>query len=180
MLRRYPHMKIFEPVFRSQLRMIFILGASRCSLGKPAFHTPAAAASVRVYPAPQGGGIVEGLRGASQKANRCRFTSAKVAPADPARRWKAMDMTQRIQAEYFDTASFAYFDICRSARFDHGSLPGRHPVGESAALFVEYSGGHQGKNELTVKLADPTPLTIEINGNWVKAVGTCLPTPPGI
>ena len=35
---------------------------------------------------------------------------AKVGPADPARRWKAMD-DKIHSAEYFDTAAFASFDM---------------------------------------------------------------------
>lgn len=92
---------------------------------------------------------------------------ARVASADPALRWKAMD-DKTNSARYFQTAAFASFDMdgpvtvtiscpesIRSARI----LP-------SALKLVPEIEGHA----LRFALAEPKPITIEINGNWVGAL----------
>lgn len=91
----------------------------------------------------------------------------KVAPADPARRWKAMDDKVR-SAEYFDKAAFAYFDMqgpvvvtvaCPEAIASAKVLP-------SSLNIVPLVEGRR----LTLSLAEPKPVTIEVNGNWVGAL----------
>jgi hypothetical protein len=92
---------------------------------------------------------------------------ARVAPAELARRWKAMDDKAR-SADYFDQASFASFemqgavtvtvvcpDTIQSAKILPSSLNLRPTV--------------QGKS-LRLTLAEPKQLSVEVNGNWVRAL----------
>ncbi|MBN2270855.1 MAG: hypothetical protein JXN61_09590 [Sedimentisphaerales bacterium] len=93
--------------------------------------------------------------------------AVKVAPADPARRWKAMDDKVR-SAEYFDKAAFAYFDMqgpvtitvfCPEVVTSAKVLPSSLKI----VPLVE-------RRRLTLSLAEPKPVTIEVNGNWVGAL----------
>jgi hypothetical protein len=93
--------------------------------------------------------------------------AVKVAPADPARRWKAMDDKER-SADYFDKAAFAYFDMpkpvtvtitCPNAITSAKILP-------SSLKIVPAVEGQR----LTFSLAEPKPVTVEVNGNWVGAL----------
>jgi len=93
--------------------------------------------------------------------------TVKVAPADPARRWKAMDDKVR-SAEYFDKAAFAYFDmrgpvvvrvICLEPITSAKVLPG------SLKIVPAVEG-----QRLTFSLTEPKPVTVEVNGNWVGAL----------
>jgi hypothetical protein len=93
--------------------------------------------------------------------------AVKVAPADPARRWKAMDDKVR-SAEYFDKASFAYFDL-RGPVTVTVTCPG--PIAAAKVLpsslkIVPTVAGQR----LTFSLKEPKPVTIEVNGNWVGAL----------
>ncbi len=93
--------------------------------------------------------------------------AVKVAPADPARRWKAMDDKVR-SAEYFDQAAFAYFDMRGPVTV---TVTCAEPI--TAAKILPSSLGImpavEGKR-LTFSLAEPKPVTIEFNGNWVGAL----------
>jgi len=93
--------------------------------------------------------------------------SFKAAPADPTRRWKAMD-DKAHSAEYFERASFAYFDMegpvsvrvtCPEAIRSARVLPSSLKINPSV----------QGQS-LTFTIAQPKPLTVEVNGNWVGAL----------
>jgi hypothetical protein len=93
--------------------------------------------------------------------------AVRVAPADPARRWKAMDDKIR-SAEYFDQAAFAYFDLsgpvevtvsCREPIRSAKILPG------SFKLVPVIEG-----QRLTFSLTEPKHVTIEVNENWVGAL----------
>ena len=93
--------------------------------------------------------------------------AVKVAPADLARRWKAMDDKAR-SAEYFDKAAFAYFDM-RGAVAVAITCP--EPITSAKVLpgslkIVPLLEGRR----LTFSLAEPKPVTIEVNGNWVGAL----------
>jgi hypothetical protein len=92
---------------------------------------------------------------------------AKVAPADPARRWKAMD-DKANSADYFETAAFASFDMqgpvnvrvtCPQTIESAKALP------SSFNLHPAIRG-----NSLTLTLVEPKPVTIEVNGRWVGAL----------
>ena len=93
--------------------------------------------------------------------------AVKVAPADPARRWKAMDDKVN-SAQYFDKAAFAYFDMrgpvavtvaCPEPITSAKVLP-------SSLKIVPVVEGRR----LTFSLAEPRPVTVEVNGNWVGAL----------
>ncbi len=138
------------------LAIVFVFGRSMST----------SAATVRVYPAPMGEELSKDFA-VQVDGQAVPIYIAKVAPAEPTRRWKAMD-DKANSADYFTNASFAYFDmqgpvtvtvtcpdIIRSAKV----LP------SSLKLIPTI----QGKN-LSFKIAAPKPLTIEVNGNWVGAL----------
>lgn len=124
------------------------------------------AGSVRVYPAPVGEELsrdfsvkVEGME--------APVYEAKVAPADPGLRWKAMD-DKANSANYFARASFASFDMegpvavtvtCPEAIQSVKVLPSGLKISPTV----------QGSS-LSFRLAEPRHLTIEVNGQWVRAL----------
>ena len=89
---------------------------------------------------------------------------AKVAPADPARRWKAMDDKVR-SADFFDTAAFASFDMTGPVKV---TVTCAKPITTARILPASWQIVPliQGKS-LTLTLKEPRPVTIEVNGNWV-------------
>jgi hypothetical protein len=93
--------------------------------------------------------------------------AVRVAPADPARRWKAMDDKVR-SAEYFDKAAFGYFDMrgpvdvtvtCPEPISSAKILPG------SLKIVPAIDG-----RRLAFSLTRPKPVTVEVNGHWVGAL----------
>ena len=93
--------------------------------------------------------------------------AVKVAPADPARRWKAMDDKVR-SAEYFDKAAFAYFDMSGPVTVTI-ACPEPITLAKVLPTSLEIVPIIEGRR-LTFSLAGPKPVTIEINGNWVGAL----------
>ena len=93
--------------------------------------------------------------------------AVKVAPADPARRWKAMDDKVR-SAEYFDKAAFAYFDM-RGPVAVTVTCPGPITSAKILPSSLKIVPAVEGQ-KLTFSLAQPKPVTIEVNGNWVGAL----------
>ncbi|OHB65723.1 MAG: endo-polygalacturonase [Planctomycetes bacterium RBG_13_62_9] len=93
--------------------------------------------------------------------------AVRVAPADPARRWKAMDDKER-SAEYFDKAAFAYFDLSGPVTV---SVACPEPIRSTKILpsSLKIVPALEGQR-LTFSLAEPKPVTIEVNGNWVGAL----------
>jgi hypothetical protein len=85
----------------------------------------------------------------------------KVAPADPARRWQAMDDKVR-SAEYFDKAAFAYFDMGRPAMVTVACV---EPITSAKILpsSLRIVPAVEGKR-LTFSLTEPKPVTVEVNG----------------
>ena len=124
------------------------------------------AGTVRVDPAPSGEELSKDYT-VKVEGQDVPVYVAKVAPADPARRWKAMDDKAR-SADYFEKASFAYFDMqgavtvtvtCPAAIRSVNVLPSSFKLKPTV----------QGKT-LTLTLTEPRPVTIEVNGNWVGAL----------
>ena len=76
-------------------------------------------ADVRVYPAPEGESLSKDFR-VTVEDQPVPVYLAKVAPADPARRWKAMD-DKANSADYFELASCV---IPARGRFRSGSRTG--------------------------------------------------------
>lgn len=93
--------------------------------------------------------------------------AVKVAPADPARRWKAMDNKVH-SADFFATAAFASFDMKGAVKI---TVACPEPITAAKVLptalgIVPAIDG----NRLTLTLAEPKAVTIEINGKWVRAL----------
>lgn len=93
--------------------------------------------------------------------------SVKVAPADRTLRFRAMD-DKAHSADYFGTASFAYFDMDGPVTVKV-SCP--KPIQSAKALPSSYkiAPAVEG-NSLTFTLNEPEPVTIEVNGSWVGAL----------
>ncbi|MHC4165336.1 MAG: glycosyl hydrolase family 28 protein [Planctomycetota bacterium] len=93
--------------------------------------------------------------------------AVKVAPADKTLRWKAMD-DKTNSAKYFETASFAYFDMRKPV-----TVTVTHPEPITSAKILpsslEIVPAVDGRR-LTFSLAEPKPVTVEVNGNWVGAL----------
>ncbi len=93
--------------------------------------------------------------------------AVKVAPADPARRWKAMDDKVR-SAEFFDKAAFATFDMTGPVKV---TVTCPLPITTAKILPTSFQIVPliEGKR-LTLTLDRPLPVTVEVNGNWVGAL----------
>jgi hypothetical protein len=124
------------------------------------------AGSVRVYPAPADEPLSKDFR-VIVEGQEVPVYVAKVAPADPARRWKAMD-DKANSADYYETASFASFDrlgtvtvtvVCPEAIQSAKVLPSSFGIPPTL----------EGRS-LRLTLPEPKPLTLEVNGKWVGAL----------
>jgi hypothetical protein len=127
---------------------------------------PVWAGSVQVYPAPAGEELSK-VFAVQVEGKQIPVYVAKVACAEPERRWKAMD-DKAHSAEYFENASFAYFDMQGTVTVTVG-----YPeVIQSAKVLPsswKITPTIQGKR-LSFTLSEPKLLTIEINGNWVRSL----------
>ncbi len=127
---------------------------------------PASRAEVRVYPAPEGEPLSKAFA-VSVEGRDVPVYVAKVAPENAERRWKAMD-DKANSAEYFETASFAYFDMSGAVTV---TVTSRDSI-ESATVLPSSFGIRpivEGR-ELRLTLKEPRPLTIELNGKWTGAL----------
>ena len=124
------------------------------------------AATVRVYPAPAGEELSKDYS-VTVEGKGVPVYLAKVAPIEPARRWKAMD-DKTNSANFFDLASFASFDMqgpvtvtvtCPAEVQSAKILPA------SAKIVPSIRG-----RTLTFTVPVPKPLTIEVNGQWTNAL----------
>ena len=92
---------------------------------------------------------------------------ARVASSDPALRWRAMD-DKTNSASFFELASFGSFDMNGLVKVTvtcSDTLQSAKVLPTSAGIIPEV----QGKS-LTFTLAEPRPLTIEVNGHWTRAL----------
>lgn len=124
------------------------------------------AGTVGVYPAPMGEELCARYR-VRVDDKEVPVYVAKVAPEKAELRWKAMDDKAR-SAEFFETASFAYFDMdgavtvtvtCLDEVLSAKLLP------TSLATKPAISG-----QTVSFSLAEPRPVTLEINGKWTGAL----------
>ncbi len=93
--------------------------------------------------------------------------SVKVAPADSALRWKAMDDKVR-SAEFFDRAAFTYFDMQGAVTVTitcPQTITSARILPSSLNITPVLEDGR-----LTFLLTEPKPVTIEVNGDWVAAL----------
>jgi hypothetical protein len=127
---------------------------------------PAAAGIVRVYPAPSGEKLSTAYR-VNVEGQEVPVYEARVAPADPARRWKAMD-DKANSADYFEIAAFACFDMEGAVTV---TVTCPDPIKSVHVLpsALKFEPVIEGKT-LRLTLAEPKPLTIEVNGDWVHAL----------
>ncbi len=127
---------------------------------------PATHGAAIVYPAPAGEELSTAFTvRVDEKAVPVYI--AKVAPREPARRWKAMDDKAR-SAEYFETASFAYFDMDGAVNVTV-SCPAEIQSAKVLPSSFNITPTIKGKS-LTFRLAEPKHLTIEINGDWLASL----------
>lgn len=92
---------------------------------------------------------------------------ARVAPAETARRWKAMD-DKANSADYFDKAAFGYFDLDGKA-----AVTVTCPQAVSSVKVLPTSFGIVPKAEgktITFTIDKPRHLTVEVNGDWCRSL----------
>ena len=126
----------------------------------------AAAGEVTAWPAPAGEELSDFFT-LKAEGQFIPVYAAKVASADRARRMKAMDDKVN-SADYFDKAAFASFDMKGAVKL---TVTCREPVKSVRVLPSSFhlTPSVDG-NTVTLILADPRPVTIEVNGNWVRAL----------
>lgn len=124
------------------------------------------AGNVHIYPAPSGEDLSKDYM-VTVEGKPAPVYVARVAPAKPELRWKAMDDKAR-SAEYYEKASFAYFDMegtvavtveCPQAIRSVKVLPSSFHIDPRI----------DGK-KVTFRLLEPRPVTVELNGNWTGAL----------
>ncbi len=144
----------------------------------PAWGAPVG--QVTVYPAPAGEPLSQDYT-VKVEGKDVPVYIVKVAPADPALRWRAMD-DKAGSAKYFEHAAFASFDMqgpvtvsvtCRQQLRSAKVLPASFGIKPVIA----------GKS-ISLRLTEPKHLTIEVNGTWRNALHvfanppeTAIPSP---
>lgn len=124
------------------------------------------AATVKVSPAPVGEELSKDYT-VTVEGQGTPVYLAKVAPIDPARRWKAMD-DKTNSANYFDLASFASFDMQGPVSVTvtcPGDVQSAKVLPTSAKIIPTIRG-----RVLTFTVPEPKPLTLEVNGSWTNAL----------
>jgi len=127
---------------------------------------PAARAAAVVYPAPAGEELSKAFA-VKVDGKDCPVYVAKVSPRDPERRWKAMD-DKKNSADYFETASFATFDMQGTVRV---TVTCPEPIRSARVLPTSFKivPAVQGKT-VTLTLAEPRPVVLEVNDDWVGSL----------
>jgi len=150
---------LLVPCILCALASVLNLSAGEIAPGSPS-------PSVRVYPAPEGETLATDFAVTVGRQTVPVYV-AKVAAADPARRFKAMD-DKTNSAQYYDQAAFAYFDFQGQADIVVTSSAPVH----QAKVLPSSSGIEpviEG-NRIRLTLKHPGNLTLEINGTWVNAL----------
>ncbi len=127
---------------------------------------PARAADVTVYPAPQDE-VLSTDYAVQVDGHDSPVYVARVAPADPARRWRGMD-DKKNSADYFETASFTYFDFTGTVRIQ---ITCPQTIRSVKVLPVSF-GIQPDIQDKTISfdLDRPRQLTVEVNDTWVGAL----------
>jgi len=150
-------------MFRRIMKALFALFPLAAALASaPSAWT----ANVRVCPAPEGENLSKDFR-VTVEDQPVPVYLAKVAPADPARRWKAMD-DKGNSADYFELASFASFDMSGAVTVTVAcpeAIQSAKVLPSSFGIAPTVEGGR-----LRLTLKEPGPLTIEVNGKWTGAL----------
>jgi hypothetical protein len=92
---------------------------------------------------------------------------AKVAAGDVKKRWQAMDDKAR-SADYFETAAFGTFEMEGAVKVTV-TCPEEIKSAKILPSSLRITPGMAGKS-VTFALAKPSPVTVEINGNWVGSL----------
>lgn len=159
-----PQFQSAEPIGRISpvRRLVLIFVAGSVSLGP----LLACGGTVRVWPAPAGEDLSKDYA-VPVEGQEVPVHVARVAPAEPALRWKAMD-DKANSASYYTNAAFACFDM-QGAVTITVTCP---ELIESARVLpssLNLQPTLQGKR-LSLTLTGPKHLTVEVNGNWVGAL----------
>jgi hypothetical protein len=133
----------------------------------------AAAGTVKVWPAPVGEELSPAYSVAVEGQDSPVYI-ARVAPEQPARRWKAMD-DKANSADYYENAAFTTFEMQGAAEV---VVTCSTPVTTARILpsslrIVPRVDGHR----IMITMTEPRPLTIEVNGDWVHSLHI-LANPP--
>lgn len=129
--------------------------------------------TVTVWPAPAGEELSNDFR-VQADGKESPVYVAKVAPAEPTRRWKAMD-DKAHSADYFEKAAFTTFDMRGTIQVVvtcPGPIRSARLLPSSLKIVPEVSG-----NRLKFTMTEPKPLTVEVNGDWVHSLHI-LANPP--
>lgn len=122
--------------------------------------------AVRIYPAPPGEELSRDFA-VEVEGKDCPVYLAKIAPRDPERRWKAMD-DKRNSADYYETASFATFDMRGTVRV---TVTCPEPIRNARILPTSARIVPSIESQvLTLTLREPRPLTVEVNGEWCSSL----------
>ncbi len=124
------------------------------------------AGTVTVYPAPTGEELSKDYA-VTVEGKQVPVYIARVAPAKPELRWKAMDDKAR-SADYYERASFGYFDMAGEVTI---TVDCPQDVRSAKVLPSSFhiTPRIAGK-KLTFSLSKPRPVTVEVNGNWTGAL----------
>ena len=124
------------------------------------------AGTVRVYPAPEGEQLSKDYS-VEVEGKSLPVYVAKVAPAEPALRWKAMD-DKAHSADFFTNSAFAYFDMDGAVSV---TVRCPDPIRSVKLLPTSFNLHPTLRgNSVTFRLTEPRPVTVEVNGNWVGAL----------
>lgn len=123
--------------------------------------------NVTVYPMPQGEETSSEYTVSVSGQNVPVYT-AKVAPLDRRKRWSAMDQ-RRCEEGYYDTASFAYFDLNKGKAKVIITVPKQiytvKILPSSYGIKPDVKG-----NKLSFTVSSPQNLTIEVNNEWIRSL----------
>lgn len=129
--------------------------------------------TVSIWPAPAGEELSKDFA-VTVDGKESPVYVVKVAPAEPALRWKAMD-DKANSAKYFETAALTTFDMRGAVSVVvtcPATIQSARVLPSSLKIVPEVRG-----NRLTLAMTEPKPLTVEINGDWVHSLHI-LANPP--
>lgn len=144
------------------LRIWLLVIAYCCSC----FAVAKASPQAHIYPAPAGEPMSKDFA-VSVDGQETPVYLARVAPADDLRRWKAMDDIPH-SGDYADHASFVPFDMGGPVTIE---IRCPEHVREVRVLPTSYHIEPKVEGSaITLRLAEPRNLTVEVNGDWVHSL----------
>ena len=147
------------------LRLLRFVLVSALTSGVAAL--PARAGEVRIASAPNGE-TLSVQYSVTVEGKSCPVYAARVAPVEPERRWKGMD-DKRHSADFYGMASFVSFDMQGEVEITvtcpAGTVASAKVLPGSFGITPVIRG-----RTVTLKLAEPKPLTLEVNGDWAGSL----------